>query len=96
MERGIVKYTGVNRNGNPIGYIIPDNKIPNYDRDVVFFENNLKDISFDSLEINTKVEFILKRWNNKYIACDIVKKINIFIYSNFSKKDPLINILSCF
>jgi|GEM_PF-6914218 len=71
MERGIIKTITTAKNGNKYGYITPDNKIPDYDKDVIFFEDNLKDISFDSLEKDIKVEFNLEPYNDLYIARDI-------------------------
>ena len=66
MEQlGIVKFIRKEAGKRGFGYIAPASAIANYDKDVVFFENDLRDIAFESLSKGMEVSFLLEsRANN--------------------------------
>ena len=72
MERGIIKTINTAKSGTRYGYIALDGNISDCDKDIIFFEDNLKDTSIDSLAKNMEVEFTIEPYNDRYIARDIV------------------------
>jgi len=66
MEQlGIVKFIRKDAGKRGFGYIAPASAIANYEKDVVFFENDLQDIAFESLSKGMEVSFLLEsRANN--------------------------------
>ena len=69
--RGIIKFIKISEDGNSYGYIAPEEKIPNYDKDISFNERNLTEIPFSSLKQNMEVEFVLDSYNDTYYARNI-------------------------
>ncbi|MBD1927122.1 hypothetical protein H6F74_12830 [Trichocoleus sp. FACHB-90] len=66
MEQiGTVKYLRKGEGRKGFGYITPMSPIPNYDKDIVFFEDDLEDMTFESLKNGMKLEFFLEQRENK-------------------------------
>jgi cold shock CspA family protein len=62
MEQlGTVKYLRKNEGRKGFGYISPKSPISNYDKDIVFFEDDLEDTTFELLENGMKLEFCLEQ-----------------------------------
>jgi len=70
-QKGVIKFTNIGKEGTLYGYITLDEKVHDYDGDVIFFENNLKEIDFSSLEKDMKVEFLMEPYKEIYKAYDI-------------------------
>ncbi|MEO1691441.1 MAG: hypothetical protein AAFR63_07910, partial [Cyanobacteria bacterium J06631_6] len=70
-QKGVIKFTNIGKEGTLYGYITLDEKVHDYDGDVIFFENNLKEIDFSSLEKDMKVEFLMEPYKEIYRAYDI-------------------------
>lgn len=66
MEQiGTVKYFRKDEGRIGFGYITPMSPIPDYDKDIVFFENDLEDMTFESLKNGMKLEFFLEQGENR-------------------------------
>lgn len=77
-QTGTIKYVSKKEGRKGFGYIAPASPIPNYDKDIVFFEDDLKDMDFESLGNGVKLEFHLEDKQNKqgeveWIAREIYK-----------------------
>lgn len=72
MKKGIIKSLEKSKAGTLFGYIVPDTQIPNYDKDIIFFEDGLQQTAFSSLKPEMRVGFTLNQWNDKYLAQDII------------------------
>lgn len=64
-QKGTIKYLRKNEGRKGFGYITPASPIPNYDKDIVFFEDDLKDTTFESLENGMQLGFLLEQRQDK-------------------------------
>ncbi|MBD2098833.1 hypothetical protein H6F90_27610 [Trichocoleus sp. FACHB-591] len=79
QQKGTVKYFHKSEGKKGIGYITPKFPIPDYDKNVVFFEGDLEELDFESLQNGMELEFVLDQKQDKngeieWIARNIRKK----------------------
>nr|WP_290228161.1 hypothetical protein [Trichocoleus desertorum] len=78
QQKGTVKSFHKSEGKKGIGYIAPKSPIPDYGKDVVFFESDLEELDFESLQKGMELEFFLeprqgKSGETEWIARNIHK-----------------------
>lgn len=60
-QKGTIKYLRKYTGSQGFGYIALESPIPNYNKDIVFFENDLESLTFKSLKTGMELEFLLEQ-----------------------------------
>ncbi|OUL35531.1 hypothetical protein BV372_10805 [Nostoc sp. T09] len=64
-QKGTIKYLRKYTGSQGFGYIALESPISNYNKDIVFFEDDLENLTFKSLKTGMELEFLLEQRQDK-------------------------------